>query len=99
MKTNIQLKHSKYLNFKEFNYPLKYQLIIPQQISNAVTNLFNQFKSLDKNSFIIIIFRVKVDNNEYRNISSYQIVRLYQINNLINIFITFWNKKVKIIYL
>jgi len=55
--------------------------------------LFEELKYLNKEYFIIIQFKIKIDNNNIRSISYLQTIKLKEYNDLIDIFIYFWNIK------
>ena len=79
-----------YNKWIDFYYKIDSPLLMEINIFNAVTSLFSNFNNISNNSIILIQLKVKIENN-YRSISYLQIIKIFQLNELIEIFIEFWN--------
>ena len=79
-----------YNKWIDFYYKIDSPLLMEINILNAVTSLFSNFNNISNNSIILIQLKVKIENN-YRSISYLQIIKIFQLNELIEIFIEFWN--------
>ena len=77
-----------------FRYKLSHKLITNTEISNALLN-FNEFilSSLSEDQFILVIFKIRTDENIIRSISTLQRVNNLSIRELKVVFIEHWDLK------
>ena len=77
-----------------FRYKLSKKLITVTEVNNALIEFNNSiFSSLSENQFILIIFKVRTDENIIRSISTLQRVNKLSINQLKYVFIEHWDLK------
>lgn len=75
---------------KTFNFNINNNLLTGMEIKKAVTHLFNYELSIRDDQKLAIIFKILTTDNQWRNISSMQIISKTDLNTLVNIFTTFW---------
>ena len=69
-------------------------IISKDTIELAISNFYNEVMSkLNDNQYILVIFKIKTNDNLYRNISSMQIINKFDRDILIDSFIEYWNIK------
>jgi hypothetical protein len=59
----------------DFYYKLDVQIITNIQILNALDSLFKSFSNIPKESIILIQFKIKIENNQFRSISYLQSIK------------------------
>jgi len=88
---NIQITLNKW---NDFYYGLYPQIITNIAITNAVVAFTDHLKNnnLSKDSKILIQFKIKIEENNYRSISILQTINFNknEIDELIDVFIGFW---------
>jgi hypothetical protein len=78
--------------WKDFRFVISDLFINNRIIEKAIISFYNKnLLNLDEDCFIIIQFKVKLDNSEIRSISYIQTVQIKELNLLIEIFQEFWN--------
>nr|QWO71395.1 DNA polymerase [Termitomyces sp. K1Ag] len=93
------MRKSKLITFnkwQDYYYKLKNQILESHHIRSALTSLFNHINnhiSFDFDPIFIIQFKIKIDTNQIRSISFVQTVKFSEFNDLLLIFIEFWNIK------
>lgn len=76
----------------DYYYKLENQILTERHIIDALFSLFEIFpSSIEDNSLILIQFKIKFLDNNYRSISYLQSVTINDLNELKDIFIEFWN--------
>ena len=69
-------------------------IISKDTIELAISNFYNEVMSkLNDNQYILVIFKIKTNDNLYRNISSMQRINKFDRDILIDSFIEYWNIK------
>jgi|SRR5882672_552883 len=88
---NTKLTNLK-LRWNDFYYDLNNQLLTKNLLNLALTALFNERLSTEKlDHFLIIIFKVKMENESIRSISFSQTIPLNRFKELLFIFFEYWN--------
>lgn len=77
----------------DFYYELDPQIITKNKIIAALSKLYSELNQLSNDLTILIQFKIKIDNNNFRSISYLQSINIDQFNELKDIFIEFWNFK------
>lgn len=80
--------------WQDYYYKLDNKLLDNHHIISALNSLFKYLDFLstfDSEPIIIIQFKIKLDNNQFRSISYLQTVKRSEIEDLLEIFIEFWN--------
>ncbi len=97
MQTNNLIKNINLLTINkwlQFNYTLDNKLLTKNNLINA----FNQFCDevifkLNKDQCVSIIFKIKIGDEYYRNISNIQNLNIDNYHSVLEIFIEYWNIK------
>ena len=77
-----------------FRYKLSNKLLTVTEINLALIKFNNLiFSTYSENQFILIIFKIRTDENIIRSISTLQRVNKLSINDLKNVFIEYWELK------
>lgn len=88
---NIKTNISKWM---DYHYPLENNIITKDSIKKALNKLYlDKILYLDIDQSILILFKVRIKNGPFRNISNLQKVTKLEFYNLIDIFIEYWNIK------
>ena len=89
IKYNIN-KHFKN-NWEDYYYKINSIIIPDLHLKNALENFHKDIiMKLDKNTTIVIQFKILIDENIIRSISFLQTVKVYDYNELFDIFKEFW---------
>jgi hypothetical protein len=88
IKNTQEIILNKWINFY---YKLNVQIITNIQILNALDSLFKSFSNIPKESIILIQFKIKIENNQFRSISYLQSIKNNQSNDLKEVLTEFWN--------
>ena len=75
----------------DYNYKLDNQILTERYISDALFSLFENLSySIKDNSLILIQFKIKFEDTQYRSISYLQSITINDLDELNDIFIEFW---------
>lgn len=85
------LSSIKYNRWNDYIYPLHNKIILTDHIKWALKDLWYLFNKVPANHFILIQFKVQLNNGLYRSISYVQTVTINDFNLLLDTFIEFWN--------
>jgi hypothetical protein len=77
----------------DYYYKLDNKYLSEHHIISALTSLFKMFDNLSLDTIILIQFKIKFDNNQFRSVSYLQTVRLTEFKELLEVFIKLWNLK------
>ena len=88
---NSKLTDNKWL---QFNYILDNKVLTKNNLINAFNQFYEEVISkLNKDQRVSIIFRVKIGDEFYRNISNIQILNIDNYPSILEIFIEYWDIK------
>lgn len=81
--------------WQEFKYTLPNKLVSPYHIQTAISNFAESILSkLSDSHYLLIIFKIRTEDNLLRSISVVQKVNKLQLDNLIEVFIEYWQLKI-----
>ena len=91
-KINVYMKTTQ--EWLTFRYKLSNKLLTVTEINLALIKFNNLiFSTYSENQFILIIFKIRTDENIIRSISTLQWVNKLSINDLKNVYIEYWALK------
>jgi hypothetical protein len=91
--TNINL--ITYNKWTDYYYALPHKIITNNQIDKAIFSLINYLNenNVSKDLTILIQFKIQIKNSQFRSISYLQSLKLFEMEELNDIFKAFWETK------